>query len=101
MSQNDKQVKRGKRAISGKMKINKKEAESSYSESDDEKLLYDYFRLDVSLENMYLQWSQNDPKFQDIATKFQGVRMLKQDPTENIFSFICSSNNNIARYSIC
>lgn len=71
--------------------------DTNCSENEDERLLHDYLRLDVSLDEMYSQWSENDPKFKEIASKFQGVRMLKQDPKENIFSFICSSNNNITR----
>jgi len=31
------------------------------------------------------------------APKFMGVRMLRQDPWENLISFICSTNNNISR----
>lgn len=78
-----------------------KQTENSLDESqlkEDEKLLSNYFRLDVSLDEMYETWSQKDPNFKEIAMKFYGVRMLRQDPAENIFSFICSSNNNISRY---
>jgi N-glycosylase/DNA lyase len=74
-----------------------------YTKSDDctseNDLLRKYFRLDVSLEEHYAQWSKMDPHFKKAAEKFTGVRILSQDPVENLFSFICSSNNNIARYT--
>ncbi|OBZ87276.1 N-glycosylase/DNA lyase [Choanephora cucurbitarum] len=58
----------------------------------------DYFQLDrVSLEACYSRWSALDSNFAKKALQFQGIRMLRQDPWENLISFICSSNNNIAR----
>ena len=54
--------------------------------------------MNVSLKNLYQQWSQNDENFAKKCPNFPGVRMLDQDPVENVFSFICSSNNNIQRY---
>ncbi|XP_045145729.1 N-glycosylase/DNA lyase isoform X2 [Echinops telfairi] len=59
--------------------------------------LRQYFQLDVSLAQLYNHWSSVDPHFQKVAQKFQGVRLLRQDPVECLFSFICSSNNNITR----
>lgn len=56
-----------------------------------------YFQLDVSLARLYRHWSSVDPHFQKVAQKFQGVRLLRLDPVECLFSFICSSNNNITR----
>ncbi|VEN35099.1 unnamed protein product [Callosobruchus maculatus] len=68
--------------------------ESLYS-----RLLSNYFQLDTRLEEHYRSWSQVDPYFQEAAKQFYGIRILKQDVTENIFSFICSSNNHISRIS--
>jgi N-glycosylase/DNA lyase len=46
---------------------------------------------------MYDDWAKVDPVFDGVREQFAGVRMLRQDPVENVFSFICSSNNNIQR----
>jgi len=75
-----------------KLKLNDNSFESD--------LLRKYFRLDVSLKQHYAQWAKKDPHFEKAAEKFTGVRILCQDPVENLFSFICSSNNNIARFEI-
>ncbi|KAI9057891.1 DNA glycosylase [Trametes sanguinea] len=57
----------------------------------------DYFQLDIDLAELYRQWSLADPVFHRLQDRFEGIRMLRQDPFENLISFICSSNNNIAR----
>ncbi|KIY43576.1 DNA glycosylase, partial [Fistulina hepatica ATCC 64428] len=57
----------------------------------------DYFQLDVDVEYLYRQWAEKDPVFKRLGVRFSGIRILRQDPWENLISFICSSNNNIAR----
>jgi N-glycosylase/DNA lyase len=66
------------------------------------KKLVDYLRLDTPLESLYKQWAKSDKHFQKTVgnDKFLGVRMLNQRPRENLFSFICSSNNNISRLQL-
>lgn len=59
--------------------------------------LKDYFQLDVDLEKLYDTWSAQDAVFATFKDRFGGIRMLRQDPWENLLSFICSSNNNISR----
>lgn len=57
----------------------------------------DYFALETSLAPLYEQWAAADATCCLLATGFPGLRVLRQDPLECLFSFICSSNNNIAR----
>lgn len=64
-----------------------------------EELIKDYFQLNVNIATLYEKWSELDSNFQFISAKFEGIRMLRQDPVENLFSFICSSNNHISRIS--
>ncbi len=65
---------------------------------NEETLLRNYLRLEEPLNDLYDEWAKCDPIFEEAAKKFTGVRMLKQEPIEIIFTFICSSNNNITRY---
>lgn len=74
-------------------KLHKTEDEMFYNG-----LLRSYFQLDVNIEKSYEDWSNVDPYFKEAAKQFYGIRILKQDVVENIFSFICSSNNHITRY---
>ncbi|TFK30150.1 DNA glycosylase [Coprinopsis marcescibilis] len=57
----------------------------------------DYFQMDVDLEDLYAQWALQDKVFAKFQDRFKGIRILRQDPWENLVSFICSSNNNISR----
>ncbi|XP_011155463.1 N-glycosylase/DNA lyase [Solenopsis invicta] len=62
-------------------------------------ILSEYFRLSVSLQDYYKEWAKADAHFQKCLDENNAVRILKQDVIENLFSFICSSNNNISRIS--
>ncbi|NXW91078.1 OGG1 lyase, partial [Alopecoenas beccarii] len=62
-----------------------------------ERILRDYFQLDVGLPALYRTWGAADPLFRKVAKDFPGVRVLRQDPVECLLSFICTSNNHISR----
>uniref|UniRef100_F1L929 N-glycosylase/DNA lyase n=1 Tax=Ascaris suum TaxID=6253 RepID=F1L929_ASCSU len=70
---------------------------------DDEIALRNYFQLGISLASLYAQWKKNDENFAKAlkisGPLLEGIRILAQDPIETLFSFICSSNNNIKRIS--
>ncbi|NXM94567.1 OGG1 lyase, partial [Sylvia borin] len=72
-----------------------KAAKLDVAETD--RILRDYFQLDVGLSALYHGWAAADPLFRKVAKDFPGVRVLRQDPVECLFSFICTSNNNISR----
>ncbi|KAH0452329.1 hypothetical protein IEQ34_019628 [Dendrobium chrysotoxum] len=60
--------------------------------------LSDYLNLEISLTAMWRGFSAADPRFDEISRRFDGgARVLRQDPVECVFQFLCSSNNNIAR----
>lgn len=54
----------------------------------------EYLRLNEDLGELCEEWSHSDPKFPKHLT---GIRLLRQDPLETLFAFICSQNNLIAR----
>ena len=48
--------------------------------------LQDYFQLDVDLVKLYDAWEELDPVFGKLRSRFTGIRMLRQDPWENLVS---------------
>lgn len=70
-----------------------------YKDSYYEDLLKWYFRLDFDLEAYYLKWSEAHEHFASKQMMYQNIRQLDIDVVENLFSFICSQNNNISRIS--
>lgn len=50
--------------------------------------LRDYFQLDVDLVKLYDDWSMRDPVFMKLRDRFSGIRMLRQDPWENLVSSV-------------
>ncbi|MEW5302609.1 MAG: hypothetical protein WDW36_005377 [Sanguina aurantia] len=57
----------------------------------------DYFNLGTSLDLLSAEWASKCARYAAVSPFFQGARMLRQDPVECLFSFICSSNNHISR----
>lgn len=70
-----------------------------YEKSYYENLLKSYFRFDIDLKTEYSQWRKAHKHFETNIHDETFITQLDQDVLENIFSFICSQNNNIARIS--
>lgn len=62
-------------------------------------ILEDYFNMSTDTTKLYQDWSSRDSHFRDKSIQYLGIRVLRQDPWENLCSFICSSNNNVKRIS--
>ena len=48
----------------------------------------DYFQLNVDLKELYRTWSEQDPIFNGLQERFSGIRILRQDPWENLVSYV-------------
>ena len=64
---------------------------------EDAEVLREYFQLRLKLADFVEHWSGRDERFRAIKGYYPGGRLLRQDPVECLFSFVGSSNNNIAR----
>ena len=60
-------------------------------------VLQDYFQLNVPLKDLSEKWALLDSNFKTRFGYIRGLRVLRQDPLETLFAFICSANNNIPR----
>ena len=50
--------------------------------------LRDYFQLDVDLTNLYGEWATKDSHFANLQHRFNGIRILRQDPWECLVSWV-------------
>lgn len=55
--------------------------------------IQDYFQLDLNLLTLYEDWSNRDPVFRELRSRFSGIRMLRQDPWENIVSYVSGARS--------
>lgn len=62
-------------------------------------LIENYFRLSDDVNSIYAELSASDPYLEQVIGKFYGLRLLRQDPTETLLSFVCSMANNIPKIS--
>lgn len=67
------------------------------SPSEDAAAIADYFNLSINLCELSQKWIEADVHFNRLSTVLPGARMMRQDPVECLFSFICSQNNHISR----
>jgi N-glycosylase/DNA lyase len=60
-------------------------------------IIHRYFALDVDVESLYLKWKSAEPRIGPAIEKFSGLRILRQEPSEAFFSFLCASCNTIVK----
>ncbi len=58
-----------------------------------------YFQLDVPLERLYDEWIVAEPRIAPILERFAGLRILRQDPIEAVFTFLCACCNTMSKIS--
>jgi len=60
-------------------------------------LVTDYFRLNENVNAIYAYLADRDRRLAELTHRFHGLRLLRQDPTETLLSFICSAATSIPR----
>lgn len=69
-------------------------------ETDSHQILMDYFRASIDHTQLMGTFCEADGVFKNIFPYYKGLRTIRQDPEPTLFSFICSSNNNIKRITM-
>ena len=65
--------------------------------SNDKALVEDYLCLSEDINSVYEALSASDPYLAKLIQDYHGLRLLRQDPSETLLSFICSAASNIPR----
>jgi len=74
-------------------------ASSLNEEAEIEGSIRDYFHIDtMDIDELHAHFAKVDPNlFGRVVSYYNGWRLVKMEPLETLFSFICSSNNNVSR----
>ena len=72
---------------------------SSAPADEAQKIVGDYLRLGDDLDALYSD-AAADAVLSEAMARYRGLRLLRQDPWECLFSFICSSTSNIPRIKL-
>jgi N-glycosylase/DNA lyase len=57
----------------------------------------DLLALDVDLAPLHSRWLAADPSLAPILRRWRGLRVMRQQPAEALFSFICSACNTVGK----
>jgi N-glycosylase/DNA lyase len=57
----------------------------------------EFFRLDIRLEELYVEWSSVELEMDRCIESYRGLRVLRQDPVECFFGFQCASCNTVVK----
>jgi len=69
-------------------------------DADSNQILRDYFREDDDVAEIYRDISR-DMHIAQLVKKYEGMRVLRQDPWECLVSYICSRSNSILNIRRC
>lgn len=67
----------------------------TFPEPNNLALIHNYFRLEVNLSELYVQWCQAEPRIATAIQQFRGLRILLQPPEECFFAFQCATCNTV------
>lgn len=66
----------------------------SSKDSSTSEFIWHYFRLDDNLSQFY-SWAAKDKYLSQAVKKFNGLRLVRQEPWECLISYICATHANI------
>jgi len=62
-------------------------------------ILHRFFQLDVPLAELREAWVSAEPRMEPALERFAGLRILRQDPLETLFTFLCACCNTMTKIS--
>ena len=69
----------------------------TFPELNQNDIFFNFFRLDVPLNELYSEWISLNPVMESPIDAFRGLRILRQPTVECFFSFQCASCNTVVK----